>query len=111
MAIDFDGLVNAVVTDPTIFGKTVTYTPQNGTQFDINVVFDEAWRTVDFSVGRRGLGAPVSTTKPCFGCRLADFPSGVTPQQGDACTINGADYAVSDAQPDGISDWFLISLS
>jgi hypothetical protein len=28
--IDFDGLVNKSVTDPAIFGKAITYTPQNG---------------------------------------------------------------------------------
>jgi hypothetical protein len=30
VSIDFDGLVNKAVTDPAIFGKPITYTPQNG---------------------------------------------------------------------------------
>jgi hypothetical protein len=73
-------------------------------------VFDEAWQTVEAS-GRRGISLPVSTTKPMFGARAVDFPGGIEPRQGDACTIAGTLYEVSDAQPDGVSGWFLVTLN
>lgn len=110
MSIDFDGLVNAVVTDPAIFGKAIVYAPQGTPPFTLNVVFDEAWQTVEGS-GRRGIALPVSTTKPMIGCRAGDFPAGVVARQGDACTIDGQSYEVAAVKPDGVSGWLLITLN
>jgi hypothetical protein len=110
MPVDFDGLVNKSVTDPAIFGKAITYTPQNGAPFTLNVVFDEAWQTVEGS-GRRGISLPVSTTKPVFGARKSDCPAGVEPAQGDSCVIDGTTYEVGDVQPDGVSNWLYVFLN
>src|ERR1043166_8110684 len=44
---------------------------------------------------------------PCSGF----LPAGKKPEQGDGCTIDGVEHAVSDAQPDGVSGWFLVSLN
>jgi|ERR1043166_1155932 hypothetical protein len=110
MPVDFDALVNKPALD--IFGKTILYKPQDGDSFTLTVVFDEAWRTLEVkSPGRGGYSLPVSTTRPQFGCRAADFPAGKKPEQGDGCTIDGVEHAVSDAQPDGVSGWFLVSLN
>lgn len=102
--IDFDATVNRTALQT--FGETVVYT-QNGLSFALPCVFDEAWQTVE-GVGRHPV--PVSTTKPCIGCRLSDFPVGVTPRQGDTVTRNGKVRTVSHVQPDGLSGWQLIHL-
>lgn len=111
MAIDLDKLVNKPVTDPKIFGKPIIYTPKGGAPFTLNVVFDEAWQTIEASGGRRGFQVPISTTKPVIGCRKADFPQGVEPCQEDSCTIDGEVREVSDVQPDGVSGWLFLTLN
>ena len=111
--LDLDALVNGPVN--AAFGESntgaglVTYTPAGGAPFDLDGVFDAAWREVEMRTGgRHSMSMPISTTKPAFGCRLSDFPEGVTPQQGDTF-VRASDpsrtYTVSDPRPDGVSGW------
>lgn len=115
MALDFDALVNSVVV--ATFGMEnvgqpiPVYTPQGGAPFDIDGVFDEAWREFDVSGGARGPGFKFSTTKPVFACQLSNFPTGVTPARRDNIAINGATYEVADIRGDGISGWVLLVLN
>lgn len=98
MAIDWDAHVLA----PTmkVFGETVTYTPAGSGAFQItDAVFDPAYREVE----------PLSddiaeiTSTPALGVRLASFPAGVTPGQGDTVSIPsvGKTFVVRDPRPDG----------
>ena len=113
MSVDFDRLNASVnrVFGVGAKGTKARYTPQDGDAFDLDGVFDEAWQETGFPARSAGISLPVSTTRPSFGCRLSDFPEGVKPQQGDAITINCVDYEVSDANPDGVSGWFLLKLN
>jgi hypothetical protein len=136
VAVDFDDLVNAVVVSTfgvkTQTGATATYTPKGGTAFPLDGVYDEAWREVDISRAGRGMGFAVSTTRPAFGCRLSQFPSGVAPAQGDTLTLSAdiateggspisdesgdglgleTQFTVADVRPDGISGWVLLILN
>ena len=108
MSVDFDTLANgpAVAT----FGQAVTYQPVAGAPFAITGIFDEAWQDVEFEESRHGRRVPVSTVKPALGVRLADFPPGVTPAQGDSFTlISGESHVVADVQPDGFGMAYLLA--
>jgi len=135
--IDFDALVNATVNatfgDIAKTGRPVSYLPQGAgaAAFNLDGVFDEAWREVSFNTSRHSMSLPVSTTKPAFGCRLSDFPSNLKPRQGDTLTRytpllqeNGSpltdesgnplyaetQYTIADPRPDGVSGWYLLIL-
>jgi hypothetical protein len=134
--MDFDALVNAKVNETfgelALTGNACTYTPQGGTAFALDGVFDLAWREAAIHTGRHSAAMAVSTTRPAFGCRLSDFPAGVAPRQGDTLVrltpLLGEDgtpltdeqgnplfdeqqYEVSDIRPDGITGWIHLILN
>lgn len=71
------------------------YTPAAGIPFQIDGVFDEAYREVDPVIG-----SPVSSTAPMLGVRLAAFPPGVVPAQGDLLTIRAGNYVLREVRVD-----------
>lgn len=115
MALDLDALVNAPVV--ATFGRANTgqaipvYTPQGGSAFEIDGVFDAAWREFDLSSAGRGSGFKFSTTRPVFACQLSNFPAGVVPLQGDEVLIGGDTYTVADVRDDGVSGWVVLVLN
>ncbi|HZR87890.1 MAG TPA: hypothetical protein VFB02_13860 [Bradyrhizobium sp.] len=114
MAVDWDKLVIAPVM--TIFGEedasspettTPTYYPVVGAPFDLNGVFDEAYRAIDLN----DTTSDISTVDPVLGVRLADFPTGVAPAADDKVKIPrmGATYLVRNVRVDG-RGWALLDL-
>lgn len=104
--IDFDTLASEPAVET--FGEPVTYTPQGHDPFALNGIFDEAYAASEFRISRHD--QPVSTVGPGLGVRLADFPVGVKPQQGDTLTVTrtGESFTVADVQPDGLGFVYLI---
>ncbi len=108
MAIDFDELVLkpaiAVFGEPSAAPGTpaIAYQPADGSPvFYVDGVFDDAHVTESFEEG-----APVSTTHPVLGVRLAQFPADHQPfadgDDGDQVgPIRGVIYRVIDVNPDG----------
>lgn len=83
----------AVFVNPNDFGVTGTYTPQVGSAFSLNGIFDEAYFAVDI-----GAGVPVEGARPRFLCRTADLPS--PPKHGDALTVPAGSYLVREIHDD-----------
>lgn len=111
MAVDLDAPARAVLAafgDTAQTGLDWSYTPQGGAPFDLDGMFDEAWSSVEIKEQRFSI-APVSTTKPCLLVRLADFPPGLTPQQGDTLFRKSKNtaYVVADVNPDGFGCFHL----
>lgn len=113
MSLNLDALVNAAVVATFGEGNTgtglVDYTTTTGATFAIDGVFDKAWRHIEMKpASRHSPSMPISTTKPALGCRLSDFPTGITPQQGDSfirASEPGRAYVVADPRDDGVSGW------
>lgn len=106
MAIDFDGLVNAVLVDPEIFGETapVIITPMvsdpGGMPFTIQAIFDRAHDIVLDEVAKSEMrGDGHSTTAPVMTARLAEFPN--YPRLKDKVQIGAETFVFYDIQPDG----------
>ena len=98
MAIDWDGLV--LQPGFAVFGEDVqpTYTPQTGSPFPIDGVFDNPYKGLVIQDD----GLPVvATREPLLGVRLAQFAS--PPIKGDQVHIASVNqtYRVSDVHPDG----------
>lgn len=104
MPVDFDDLVLAPLIG--VFGESALYAPARGAPVTLTGIFDEAARTLTFEEG-----AAVSSTRQLLGVRLADFPVGVTPAQGDRVTLRGAVYQVADVEPDGMGFAKLVLLA
>ena len=77
------------------FGTEITYIPQVGDAFTVNVLFDNEYEGVE--VGDEG--AVVTDQKPMITVRLSDFTN--DPAVDDECTINSVDYKIIDIQKDG----------
>jgi hypothetical protein len=114
VAIDWDDLVIEPLAD--IFGEgdpqtdaanLVVYTPSGGSSFPLaGAVFDDAFRQIiAFGDGTSIL----NTTDPVLGVRLAAFPPGVRPMQGDSFTVPrlALTFRVKDVRPDG-HGWALL---
>lgn len=71
------------------------YTPAIGNPFNLDGIFDNAYRSVD-----RIPELQINTSGPVLGVRMSDFPTGVTPAQQDRVMIRGDNYRVRDVQPD-----------
>lgn len=72
----------------------ITYT-RGATAVPISeAVFDENFQSVDPDTG-----APITSTNPMLGVRLADLPGGKA-QKGDKVTRNSIEYRVIEQQPD-----------
>jgi len=113
MAVDWDKHVLAPMMASTVFGEDVqpTYRPAAGGAFDVDGVFDRAYKGLVVDAG----GEPaISTVAPVLGVRLAQFPA--PPAQDDTVlirkAIDGQDavFMVVDVQPDG-HGWARLILS
>lgn len=99
MGVDFDALALApciAAFGEKANGRSVTYQPAGGAAAAVDGIFDAAHEEVTVQQG-----APVSTINPMLGIRLADFPGGTAPAQGDRLTIRGTPYEIVDIEPDG----------
>lgn len=83
-------------------GEPVSYTPQGLSPVQIQGIFSNPYYEI-VSPG----GAPILTRKPTLGIQLSSLP--VAPKIGDAVTVRGVDYTVSDVNDDGYggSDLFM----
>ncbi|MGF6636817.1 head-tail joining protein [Paraburkholderia sp. MM6662-R1] len=105
--IDWDSLVLTPVEG--IFGQPATLYAGSGNAHALNGVFDEAFTNVDVVDG-----VPVTTTRPCYGFRVATLP--VTAHQGDTLFIPAAPgaplsdttYVVREVRTDGHGWCFLL---
>ncbi|MEX3690818.1 hypothetical protein AB3X91_11765 [Paraburkholderia sp. BR14263] len=79
--IDWDGVLLGPVEG--VFGQPAVYQTADGRSFPLNGVFDEAFTDVDVVNGEQ-----VTTTKPCYGFRVASLP--VPPRQKDKLFIPSA---------------------
>jgi hypothetical protein len=74
------------------------YTPAGQSSFELReVVFDIASNEIKFDND----GTPLTTVRPTCGVRLALFPGGSTPAQGDQIQLRGKVYDVAEVRPDG----------
>ena len=77
------------------FGIEATFKPAVGSEFTLDVIFDNEHVGVDV-----GDESPVvSGQKPVARVRLSDFLT--DPAQGDQIEIDSVDYNVTDIEPDG----------
>jgi hypothetical protein len=85
-------------------GRKWTYTPADGDPFDIDVIYDEAWSTLEIRGVSRGGLAPIATTKPAVLLQLKDVPSGIVLQEDDALrdNVKARTFTVAHIQPDGM---------
>ena len=107
--LDFDALVNgpcaAAFGVAATGGGLATFTMPDGTGFQLDGIFDEAWASVEPS-SRHNI-VPVSTTKPRFGARAAAFA--VQPYQGCRLSLaTGRTFEVADVNPDGFGWLYLV---
>ena len=94
--IDFDKLVLSPVF--SVFGQTVVYSPKDGSPFFHLVgVFDRAY----LEIAMDSIGSPIATRMPILGVRESLFPFGISPQPGDRLNVAGADWTVTNPEPDG----------
>jgi len=97
---DIDALILAPCV--TAFGEVAqgfelaTYTPVEGEAFQIDGIFDRAYREIDPLTM-----LPITSAMPVIGVRVSQFPAGVEPSQGDLITIRGVFYVVREVRADG----------
>jgi hypothetical protein len=97
MGLSFDQLILAPCMNT--FGEVnqgypiPTYYPRLGEPFELNGVFDHAYRE---HVIQDGL--PVTVTMPVFGVRASDCV--IYPEPDDEISIRGKTYVVREARPD-----------
>lgn len=85
LAVDLDLYLND-------FGETATYTPDGGAASSIQVIFDDADKSIQLEAGIIG------STDPRAFCKVSDVP-GVN--QKATLAVRGTTYKVVDPQPDG----------
>ena len=103
MAVDFDALVNKVAL--ATFGSSVTW--QRG---ETTATLAGNFLRHHTSLNWGADGAEQSVRQPAVGVRLADFPTGVVPQQHDIIIVDGQQWKVMDVKPDD-SGWAHLLLS
>jgi hypothetical protein len=74
----------------------VTYTPQGAAAFQLDGIFDRAYREIDPLTM-----LPITSAMPVIGVRVSQFPPGIAPAQGDLLTIRGGFYVVREVRADG----------
>lgn len=111
MALDFDGLIDAALFAPAMFGEDVqaVYTPANpgAPSFAVDVIFDPEHEVVLDEVAKSEMrGAGHSTTAVVATVRLRQFPA--PPRAKDGIVITAKvfgptprTYQVYDVQADG----------
>lgn len=98
--IDWDAAVGAPLM--AVFGEDLkpVYRPAAGGSFEIDGIFDDAFKAL--VMGQDG-DPEIATVDPVMGVRLAQFPVGHPPLQGDKVTVPGVarNYMVANVEPDG----------
>ncbi len=98
---DIDQNILAPMMAAGVFGENVQplYTPQGGAQFALDGVFDDQY----VGLSLEGAEPEFQTMSPVLGVRLAQFPPGVTPNQGDVVTVASVSttYRVMSVKADG----------
>lgn len=95
--MSFKALADSVVgLCNSVFGQTVSYTPDEGSPVSIKGVFNYAWIEVE----------GVMTQKPILRIRLADLDE--EPGKGDEVEIDEVDYRVVESRVDGHGGTILI---
>lgn len=89
--------INAAMTTATgqmidAIGLNATYTPAGGVAATIKVLFDNEYELIGL------LGGAVSSTGPAAQCKTSDVSSA---KKGDALTVSGVNYSVTEVKPDG----------
>lgn len=105
--IDFDKLV--LVPLVKVFGEpeeaVPSYQPDaGGDPYPLHGIFTKGFKSP--AIGDDGMPT-WNTTAPTFGALAADFQ--VAPLKNDVITIQGTDYMVMDARPDGVG-WIVLVL-
>lgn len=99
--IDWDTDVLAPMMDAGVFGENVqpVYTPKGCLPFSIDGVFDDAY----VGLSLEGAEPEFQTLSPVLGVRLAQFPAGTTPNQGDTVRVASVNttYKVMSVKVDG----------
>jgi hypothetical protein len=109
VAVDFDQDVLAKIMDPSVFGEGVqpNYRPQAGAPFNIDGVFDRAYKGLVINAD----GEPeIATRTPTLGVRLAQFAA--APVKGDKVYVPSVPetYMVAAIHPDG-KGWARLDLN
>src|SRR5690606_19428047 len=86
-----DDVIQAAIEE---FGRAVTYIPDSGDSLTIKAVVRREY--VDVGLGQ---GVPLAGMQTVIDLRLADLPS--APARGDRVSIDGTEYDVILAQPNG----------
>lgn len=91
--IDWDA--NVLTGVHSVFGEQVTYTPANGQAFTLTAIYDASFRDIDPATG-----VYASTSSPCLGVRLSQFP--IPPKRGDSVRVPSASktFTVKEVRPD-----------
>lgn len=92
-----DGVMGVAV---AVFGDTATYTPSEGSAFEVEGIFRDQYLEIDSN------GYEVLTDTPVLGVKNSDFPS--PPEQGDTLVYKGTNYTVQAVHKDGESGSTLI---
>jgi hypothetical protein len=104
MPVDWDSLVIAPCL--AVFGSPVTYTPVGGNAITITGIFDNEYFDQNALgaglIEQVGMPGNITASRPVLGIRLAEFPAGIAPLQGDtlALTETGVTYTVMEVRPD-----------
>lgn len=100
MTIDWDKHVLGPC--EAVFGEdldSITYSPAGGQAFDTTGIFIESYREVNGIAD----AVPMNSELSVLDMRLARFPAGRFPAQGDQVTVHrvASTYVVRDVRPDG----------
>jgi hypothetical protein len=111
MAIDWDRMVVGPCVSVFGVGDRSNPTPipyvstQDGSEFFINGVFDEAYHEVGVDDGM-----PFATVQPVLGVQLSSFPCGIVPKQDDTLILPGGKHVVRNVEPDS-HGWAILRLN
>jgi len=76
------------------FARVILYEYANGTQQQLNVIFDEEGSSIDIDTE-----VPVMVTEPQFHCNSNDFTK--VPGKGDRCMVGNRWFYIKEIHPDG----------
>lgn len=96
-----DRLLRACADPDRGFGRSVVYTPQDGSAVPLTAPFDAAFESVGVEAG-----VPVASTSPTLWLRGSDLPA--APREGDTFEVVGIGmFRVAVAQEDGQGGWMI----
>lgn len=96
-----DDEMRLIFFDPDAFGEEVIVTPNSGSPFTLQVIFDAAPTNTRNFENRLPFhdGARPSGSSPTFRCRSSDLPKALAGKA--VVTIRGRDYSLFDVKHDG----------